>query len=431
MQNELLNRLEKSQEAFLAWKETDLPIRQSILTNVAKLLNDRKEKYAHLMTKEMHKPISQSIAEIEKCAMMCEYYANAQNILEDKIVDLEKSKGLVRYEPMGVILGIMPWNYPFWQVLRFAIPTILAGNAVVLKHASICRESGDEIQKLFSDAGLPIGVFTHFLIGHSEVEDLIKHPIVKAVSLTGSEVAGRKIAELAGANLKKCVLELGGNDAFIVLKDADISKAAKDGAQARLQNSGQTCVAAKRFIIEEPVFDSFIKAFTEAFKDFVPSDPFDPTTKLSMMAREDLADELENQYQRAIEEGAEVLVPLKRLDSQSFLPGLLLMNTGNKVSEEELFGPLGMVFKAKDSDDALAIANEIHYGLANAVYTSSKELQNYFSKRLESGSVAVNQIFRSDWRMPFGGRKNSGYGIEMSLYTLEEFTIKKGVVGLL
>lgn len=429
MEKKIQNKLEKSQKTFLEWKKTSFSERKKLLSQLSKILMKRKQEFAEIITKEMNKPISQSVSEIEKCAGMIDFYAKSENILKPEKVKTEHQISEIHHEPLGVILGVMPWNFPFWQALRFAVPAILSGNVIVLKHASICAESGDAMQKIFEEAGFPKGVFTHLKISHQDVEGLLSNPIVKGISLTGSEAAGRKIAETAGKNLKKCVLELGGSDAFIVLEDADLDAAAKDGALARLQNCGQTCVAGKRFIIHQKIFKEFLKKFIQEYQKFQPGNPMDKKTKLSLMAREDLASDLEKQYKKAIKSGAEIILPLVKVGNMAFEPGLLLMNDENPMLSEEFFGPLGMVFKAKNDNDALKIANDSMFGLANAVYTKDKKKAMFFAENLESGSVAINQIFRSDWRMPFGGRKNSGYGVELSPYALHEFTVKKSIIG--
>lgn len=429
MEQNIKNALLKSEHRFKEWKNIPFEERQKLFQNLANALLRDKEKLGKIITKEMNKPISQSVSEVEKCAGMVAYYAKAENILKVKPVKTEHEISEIHHEPLGVILGVMPWNFPFWQVLRFATPTILAGNTVIVKHASICIESGNAIQQLFEEVGFPSGVFTHLEVSHNGIEKMIENPIIKAVSLTGSEGAGRKIAEIAGRNLKKCVLELGGNDAFIVLEDADLDKAAKDGALARLQNCGQTCVAGKRFIIHSKIYDAFLEKFISEYKKYLPENPNEEATILSGMAREDLASDLEKQYQKAVESGAKIILPLQKINEIAFEPGLIEMNDDNPVLDEELFGPLGMILKADDDQHALELANDTRFGLANAIFTKDKEKALRFAKELESGSVSINQVFRSDWKMPFGGRKNSGYGTELSLYALEEFTIKKSIVG--
>ena len=429
MKDQNFKNIQNAQDQHQVWKGLDFEARQLYFSRLATLLLDKKEDLGLIITEEMNKPISQSVSEIEKCAGLCLYYAKAENVLAVETVETQFEISEVHHEALGVILGVMPWNYPFWQVLRFAVPTLLAGNAVVMKHASNCLRSGDAIQNLFEEAGFPKGLFQHLRLGHDEVEELIAHPIIKAVSLTGSEAAGRKIAEIAGRNLKKCVLELGGNDAFIILADADLQLAAKNAATARLQNCGQTCVSGKRFIIHQEVYEAFLHLFVDEYKKFVPANAFDRETKLSKMSRPDLAVELNNQYQTALDHGAEVILPLEQKDDLTFIPGLLKMNVHNPISDQELFGPLGMVFCVKSDEEALEVANNTSFGLANAVFTQDRKKAFYFANNLESGSVAINQLFKSDVRLPFNGRKNSGYGIELSTKALFEFTAIKTIIG--
>lgn len=423
------NNLKQSQKTFSEWKKIPFSEKQQFIKKLSIILLENRQKFAKIITKEMNKPIAQSISEIEKCAGMCDYYSNAENVLKVEKIKTEHEISEIHHEPLGVILGIMPWNFPFWQVLRFAIPTILAGNVVLLKHASICEKSGKTLQKIFEQAGFPKSVFTYLKISHAEVEEIISNPIIKGISLTGSELAGRSIAQTVAKNLKKCVLELGGSDAFIVLEDANLEKAAKDAALARLQNCGQTCVAGKRFVIHEKIYEEFIEKFIQEYQKYQPANPMDFDTKLGYMARQDLAEDLEKQYQKAKKHGAKVLLPIENLGNMQLKPGILEMNTRNPIAEEELFGPLAMVYQAKNDNEALNIANNTMFGLANAIYTQDQNKAMYFAEHLESGSVAINQIFRSDWRMPFGGRKNSGYGTELSLYALREFTVPKTIIG--
>ncbi|MGZ5285367.1 MAG: aldehyde dehydrogenase family protein, partial [Kaistella sp.] len=341
----------------------------------------------------------------------------------------EYSVSEIHYAPLGVILGVMPWNFPFWQVLRFAVPAILAGNTVVLKHASICFGSGKLIEKLFLEAGFPKGIFQNLEIGHAEVKTVLENPIIKGVSLTGSEKAGAEIASIAGKNIKKSLLELGGSDAFIVLDDANFKKAAESGAKARLQNCGQACNAAKRFIIQKNVEKEFLPLFIKEYQEYIPGNPRKKTTNLSGMARPDLADELEKQYKKALKNGAEIILPLKRISEQAFEPGLIRVKKGNPILQEELFGPLGMVMIAKNDEDALKMANDIPFGLANSVWTKDKKRQQFYIRNLESGTVSINKETSSDPRLPFGGAKSSGYGTDLSMLALKEFVTAKTVVG--
>lgn len=429
MKEFIQNKLQQSQQSFKNWKKIPFEDRQKYFVRFSEILRARKQEFGEIITQEMKKPISQSVAEIEKCATLCDYYATVENDLQPEKIDTEFQVSEVHHEPLGVILGIMPWNFPFWQVIRFAVPTILAGNTVILKHASICLKSGNTLLEIFEEAGFPKDVFSHFEISHSEIEEMIANPVIKGVSLTGSEVAGRKIAETAGKNLKKCVLELGGSDAFIVCEDANLVKAAENAAIGRLQNCGQTCIASKRFIIHEKVFDSFLFLLLKNFKKYEVGNPNDTKTNFSEMAREDLANDLEKQYQTAIENGAEFILPLERVSKLGFKPGILKMNKENSINNEELFGPLAMVYSAKNDDELLSIANDTMFGLGNSVWTNDKEKAMFFAENLESGTVSINQFTKSDVRLPFGGTKNSGYGTELSLYALHEFTSKKTIIG--
>ncbi|MEY8761233.1 aldehyde dehydrogenase family protein [Chryseobacterium tongliaoense] len=429
MEQLIENKLIKADQTFSEWKKTPFEERQKLMAKMAEILKNNSEKFGEIITGEMNKPISQSIAEIEKCALMMNYYADADNILKPEKVDSEYSYSEIHYIPKGVILGVMPWNFPFWQVLRFAIPAILAGNTVVLKHASICFGSGNAIERIFTEAGFPEGVFQNLEVGHKEVKEILEHDAVKGVSLTGSGRAGGEVASIAGLNVKKSLLELGGSDAFIILDDADLNEAAKVGAQARLQNCGQTCVAAKRFIIDEKIEEEFLPKFIEEYKKFIPGDPMNKETKLAGMARPDLADDLENQFKKALENGAEIIIPLERISANEFKPGLIRVQEGNPILQEELFGPLGMVMVAKNDAEALQMANDIPFGLSNSVWTVNKDRQMFFIEGLESGTVNINRMTSSDPRFPFGGTKASGYGTELSLIALKEFVTPKTIVG--
>ncbi|SEW49027.1 succinate-semialdehyde dehydrogenase / glutarate-semialdehyde dehydrogenase [Chryseobacterium wanjuense] len=429
MEQSIENKLIKADKTFSEWKKVPFEDKQKLIAKAAEVIKANSEKFGRIITSEMNKPISQSIAEIEKSALMMNYYADAENILKPEKIDSEFGYSEIHYAPKGVILGVMPWNFPFWQVLRFAIPTILAGNTVVLKHASICFGSGNAIEEIFLEAGFPEGVFQNLEVGHKVVKEILEHKTVKGVSLTGSEKAGGEVASIAGLNIKKSLLELGGSDAFLVLDDADLDEAARVGAWARLQNCGQSCIAAKRFIIEEKIEDVFLPKFIEEYKKFVAADPMDKETKLGGMARPDLADELEKQFQKALENGAEIIIPLERISSNEFKPGLIRVKEGNPILQEEFFGPLGMVMVAKNDEEALQMANDIPFGLSNSVWTKDINRQLFFVENLESGTVSVNKMTSSDPRFPFGGTKTSGYGTELSLLALKEFVTAKMIVG--
>lgn len=429
MEKSIENKLIKADKAFHEWKKIPFKEKQKRLANLSSLLILNKEKFGKIITKEMNKPVSQSISEIEKCALMADYYANAENVLKPEKIKTEFRVSEIHYVPKGVILGIMPWNFPFWQVLRFVVPAILAGNTTILKHASICFGSGDAIEKLLLEAGFPKGIFQNLKVGHSEIKEILEHPAVKGVSLTGSEKAGAEVAATAGKNIKKSLLELGGSDAFIVLDDADLKAAAEKAAEARLQNCGQACNAGKRFIIHKKAEKEFLPKFIEYYQKYIPGDPMKKETKIAGMARPDLADELEKQYKKAIKNGAEIIIPLERISENVLKPGLIRIKPGNPVLKEELFGPLGMIMIAKNDEEALALANDIPFGLGNAVWTKDKKRQQYFIDNLESGTVSLNKVSSSDPRLPFGGAKSSGYGTELSLLALKEFTTAKTIVG--
>ncbi|MRM82768.1 NAD-dependent succinate-semialdehyde dehydrogenase [Riemerella anatipestifer] len=426
----MIDKIDLANTEFNQWKNRSFQERQLLFKNLADILDEQKNTYANIITTEMNKPISQALSEIEKSAMMTRFYANIDaDVLAPEHIETDFNISQVHHTPLGVILGVMPWNFPFWQVLRFAVPTILAGNTIIVKHASICTQSGDAIEEAFLKAGFSKGVFQHLKVGHQDIETILKHPAVQGVSLTGSDLAGSSVASIAGREIKKSVLELGGSDAFIVLEDADLEQAAEVGALARLQNCGQTCVAAKRFIIHHNVANTFLELFTKAYQKYQPSDPLNPNTILSGMARKDLADELEQQYQKAITNGAEIIIPLERLSDKEFKPGLILVKKGNPILAEELFGPLGMVMIVQTDDEVLDLANDIPFGLGNSVWTKDQNKALDFALKLNSGTVAINSMTKSDPRLPFGGAKKSGYGTELSTLALKEFTYPKTVVG--
>ncbi|GAA4149374.1 NAD-dependent succinate-semialdehyde dehydrogenase [Chryseobacterium ginsenosidimutans] len=429
MEQSIENKLIKADKAFSEWKKVPFEDRQRLIAKAAEILKNNSEKFGTIITTEMNKPISQSIAEVEKCALMMNYYADAENILKPEKIDSEFNYSEVHYVPKGVILGVMPWNFPFWQVLRFAVPAMLAGNTIVLKHASICFGSGNAIVEVLLEAGFPEGVFQHLEVGHKEVKEILEHDTVKGVSLTGSGKAGGEVASIAGLNIKKSLLELGGSDAFIILDDADLDEAAAAGVKSRLQNCGQTCTAAKRFIIDEKIEDVFLPKFIAEYQTYVLGDPMNKDTVIAGMARPDLADELEKQFTKALENGAEIIIPLERISDNEFKPGLIRVQQGNPILQEELFGPLGIVMTAKNDDEALQMANNIPFGLSNSVWTANKDRQLFFIENLESGTVNINRMTSSDPRFPFGGTKASGYGTELSLLALKEFVTAKTIVG--
>ena len=418
-------------EAFLKWRNVGFAARKVFMKKAAAILRERKSEFGETLTLEMGKPISQAIAEVEKCALVCDYYAeNAENILREEKIATDASESFVRFDPLGIVLAIMPWNFPFWQVFRFAAPALMAGNVCLLKHASNVPMSALAIEKIFNQAGFTEGVFRTLLIGSSEVEEVINHPKVKAATLTGSEPAGKKVAESCGKVLKKTVLELGGSDPFIVLEDAAIDAAVKTAITARLINNGQSCIAAKRFIVVEKVYDEFEKKFVELMNKVKIGDPMNPETELGPIAREDLLFELEDQIQRSVLNGTKILCGGKRIAREGFyFEATILANVlpGTPAYEEEIFGPVATLIKAVDEEDAIRIANDSQFGLGSALWTSNIEKAKQLAAKIESGSVFINGMVKSDPRLPFGGIKNSGYGREISHYGIKEFVNIKTV----
>jgi len=427
----VLELIDSADKAFQAWGEVSISERKKLMSNAAKNLREKKNEYGRILTLEMGKPLTQAIAEVEKCALVCEYYAeNAEQILKEELVKTDASESYVRFDPIGVILAVMPWNFPFWQVFRFAAPALMAGNVGILKHASNVPLSALAIEEIFTDAGFPRNVFTTLLIGSSLVEKIIRNPKIKAATLTGSEPAGKKVAETCGSVLKKTVMELGGSDPFIVLEDANIEEAVKTAVTARLINNGQSCIAAKRFIVVEKIYDEFEKKFVELMKNVKIGDPLDPSTELGPMAREDLLTELDEQVKQSVGKGARVLCGGKRITREGFYyePTILAnVKKGMPAYEDELFGPVASLIKAKDENDAIRIANDTNFGLGASLWTSDINKATKLAVKIESGSVFINGMVKSDPRLPFGGIKISGYGRELSHYGIKEFVNIKTV----
>jgi len=412
-------------ESFLLWKTISFEERGALMANAAVLLREKKFKYAELLTQEMGKPISQAYAEIEKCAWVCEYYAeHASRILSEEIIETDALQSSVRFDPLGIVLAIMPWNFPFWQVFRFAAPTLMAGNAGLLKHASNVPSCALAIENIFQEAGFPKNIFRTLLMNSSRVEEIIANTKIRAVTLTGSEPAGKKVAEACGKALKKSVMELGGSDPFIVLDDANIDCAVQIAVAARNMNNGQSCIAAKRFIVTEKVYGEFENKFITLMKNVQVGDPTKAETEVGPIAREDLLNELEMQIQLSVQKGAIVLCGGKRIKSEGyFLEPTILSNVlpGMPAYEEELFGPVASLIKAKGKNDALRIANDSRFGPGASLWTHDVECAKELANVLECGSVFINGMVKSDPRLPFGGIKNSGYGRELSHYGIKEF----------
>jgi len=420
-------------KAWHQWRTTSFAQRFVFMQNISILLRSRKEELARLMAMEMGKVMREAISEIEKCAWVCEYYAdNAESFLENEFIQTEAKKAFVTYQPLGTILAVMPWNYPFWQVFRFAAPTIMAGNTAVLKHASNVPGCAMAIEELFREAGFPENVFRTLLIGSSQVENVIRHSVIKAVSLTGSTPAGKSVAAIAGSVLKKCVLELGGSDPYLILKDAHLEAAAKICAAGRLMNAGQSCIGAKRFIVVDEVYSEFLEYFTYEMNRASIGDPNSQETTIGPLARTDLRDELHQQVVNSVKMGAEIVlggeIPSRK---GAFYPPTILENVkpGMPAYHEELFGPVAAVIRVKNEVEAIKVANDTEFGLGAAVFTRDlKKGENIAEKLLDAGCCFVNDFVKSDPRLPFGGIKESGFGRELSTHGIKEFMNVKTVV---
>ena len=425
--------IDRAHACFGAWRRSAFSERSERLHALATVLEIRRVELARLIAVEMGKPITAGLAEVDKCAWTCRFYAeDAEGMLADRRMETGRRASYVHHEPLGVVLAIMPWNFPFWQVIRFAAPAVMAGNVGVLKHASNVSGCALAIEESFREAGFPDGVLSTVLVPASTATHLVAHPHVAAVTLTGSERAGRAVAAAAGAALKKTVLELGGSDAYVVLADADVEHAALACAESRLANAGQSCIAAKRFVVEDTVHDEWLERFTAAMSSFVPGDPLDSETRLGPLARHDLRDDLHDQVTRTIAAGAALaaggVVPA---GPGAFYPPTVLtgVRSGMPAAVEEIFGPVAAVIRVGSEDEAVAVANDSPYGLGAAVFTSDVERgERIAATRLEAGSCFVNSAVGSDPRLPFGGIRVSGYGRELSDLGIREFVNAKTVV---
>jgi len=408
------------------WRDTGLGTRATLMRSVAGVLRTDKSRYAALLTSEMGKPIVEAEAEIEKCAWTANWFAeNGERLLADERVDSTATESYVRFQPLGVILAVMPWNFPFWQAFRAGLPALTSGNVMLLKHSSNVPQSALAIEEVFREAGVPEGVFQTLLIGSAAVDRLIADHRVAGVTLTGSEKAGSLVAESAGRSLKKTVLELGGSDPFIVLADADLDTAATVACRARNQNNGQSCIAAKRFIVEESVADGFEQRFTAAVAALKVGNPMDRANQVGPLAREDLVADLERQVTESVRLGARAVTGGKRIggDGYYFEPTVLTnVRPGMPAYHEETFGPVAAVIRVKDAEDALRVANDTDFGLGSNIWTSDIERAKKLAERVEAGLVFINGMVASDARLPFGGVKRSGYGRELSAYGIKEFT---------
>jgi succinate-semialdehyde dehydrogenase/glutarate-semialdehyde dehydrogenase len=420
----------EANRAQLEWRDTTFDERATLTQTAADVLTARRAELAKLITQEMGKPIAQAEAEIDKCALTCRFYADrAAEFLADQPVSTPATNSQVSYEPLGIVLAVMPWNFPFWQVIRFAAPALMAGNAVLLKHSPNVTQCALTIQDVFQEAGFPDGLFGTMLIAESQVPAetarLIDNPLISAVTLTGSSRAGAAIGAAAGRALKKCVLELGGSDPFIVLADADLPVTARMAASSRFLNAGQSCIAAKRFIVDENVADEFERLFVQAVADLRVGDPTDPAVDVGPMARADLMDALDRQVQESVRRGAHVLLGGERLPGPGnyFAPTVLTdVTTDMPVFIEETFGPVAPLIRARDADHAVELANQTTFGLGASVWTRDLDRGQRLGRQIQSGALFINSVVTSDPRLPFGGTKRSGYGRELAAEGIREFT---------
>jgi succinate-semialdehyde dehydrogenase/glutarate-semialdehyde dehydrogenase len=433
LQNAEVNKIiELTNKAFLFWKDTSIIEREKLMLNASSVLKSKRDQFSELMTLEMGKPISQSKAEVDKCAWVCEYYAeNAQKFLADELVKTDASKSFISFQPLGIVLAVMPWNFPFWQVFRFASPALMAGNAGILKHASNVSGCALAIEDVFREAGFPDNLFRTILVPSSQMEEVIKNNNIKAVTLTGSVPAGKSVAKIAGSVLKKTVMELGGSDPYVILDDADLETAVETCVNARLINGGQSCIAAKRFIVVEKVYKEFEILFVEKMKSKKMGDPFDESNHIGPQASVHLRDELHQQVEKSIRLGAKLLLGGKIPETKgAYYPPTVLSNIkkGMPAYDEELFGPVAALIKAKDEAEAIQIANDTIFGLGSAIFTSDiKRGEKIAREKIEAGSCFVNAFVKSDPRLPFGGIKESGYGRELSMFGIREFVNIKTV----
>ena len=421
-------KLKQADRAFADWSALSLADRTYYLRKVGQTLLANKQRYAELMTAEMGKTLRESVAEVEKCAGACMFYADhATAFLADQTIKTDAQSSFITYQPLGPVLAIMPWNFPFWQVMRFAIPGLIAGNVGLLKHAPNVLGCALAIEDVFRDSGLPVGIFQSLLIDVPVVEDLLKDKRVKAVTLTGSGRAGASVASIAGREIKKSVLELGGSDALIVLADADLDKAAEVAVKSRMQNAGQSCIAAKRFIVEKSVKKPLTERILQQISQIKQGDPMDDATTMGPMARLDLADAIERQYKDTLAKGAKLLTGGQR-NGCNVQPILLdKVKPGMAAFDEETFGPLAVLIEAKNETAAIQLANQSNFGLGSALWTQDLDKANRLARQIQAGSVFVNGLMRSDVRVPFGGIKTSGFGRELSEVGIKEFVNVKTV----
>ncbi len=423
------DKAQKMHESFLEWKKTALEDRIVAVKKIKQNLLDQLDKYAHAITEDMNKPIAQSQAEVKKCAYLCDYYIqNGAKFIQPQPIDTQWHKSYITFEPLGVLLGVMPWNFPFWQVFRLVIPNLILGNTFVVKHASNVPKSAQLLEEAINVASSTIPVYQNIILPGKDVSQLIAHPRVQAVSLTGSEAAGRAVATAAGRDLKKCVLELGGSNALIVFDDADIPQAVNTAVTARMQNAGQSCIAAKRILVHQGVFEEFLDQYTQAVTELKTGDKWDKNTQIGAMAREDLAIELEKIVSDSVAMGAKIVLGGKRREA-FFEPTIMTnISTDMPVFNQETFGPVAIITPFATDEEAIALSNQSAFGLGVSLFTKNIDKAEKLASRFNEGSVYINEMTISDPAVPFGGIKNSGYGRELSQFAMYEFANIKPII---
>lgn len=424
----VFEKLKNSETAFKKWRKVPISNRADLMANAGNILRENVEEYAKMISLEMGKPLIESRAEVNKCAWVCDYYAeNASKFLKVEIIETDAQNSFVRHDPIGAVLAIMPWNFPYWQVFRFAAPTLMAGNVALLKHAPNVFGCAKQIEAVFKKAGFPDGVFQNLIVHHDKTENIIAHDAVKAVTLTGSERAGAAVAQISGKYIKKTLLELGGNNAFIVWDDADIDKAVATALTARMLNCGQSCIAAKRFILLENIYDEFVSKFTVAVKNLKPGNPLEEGTQVGPLARKDLADQLQAQVKKSVEMGAALLLGGNQCEAYHDPTILGNVIPGMPAFDEETFGPLAAMIKVKTIEEAFALSEQSRYGLGVTVCTTNIEKALEYADQVSDGAYFINELVKSDPRLPFGGEKRSGYGRELAKDGMMEFVNRKTV----
>jgi succinate-semialdehyde dehydrogenase/glutarate-semialdehyde dehydrogenase len=422
---EIQTKLSLASSSYSKYRKISMTQRSQWLNKAADILEKDARKFAEIMTIEMGKPIKSAIAEVKKCALVCRYYAeNAEKFLADFTIPSDATNSYLSYQPIGIVLAVMPWNFPFWQVFRFAAPALMAGNVGLLKHASNVPQCAIAIEEIFKQAGFPEGAFQTLLIGANQVAEVVKDERVKAATLTGSEPAGKSLASICGSEIKKTVLELGGSDPFIILKDADLEEAATVGVTARMLNNGQSCIAAKRFIMIDSVADQFEQLLLEKFQNLKVGDPMEEDTEIGPLATPNILNEIAQQVEKSVAMGAKILLGGKALEGKGnfYLPTILKDIPANSPAmTEEFFGPVALMFRVTNLDEAIALANNTPLGLGASVWTNNPESQQICIKEIEAGAVFINGLVKSDPRLPFGGIKRSGYGRELGIDGIREF----------